>query len=183
MRLGDLKRLLSGLTILWFWDPFPRVPIWKRDFGCSKLQVLHEALLAWAAVWEAFMLGKRTPSMLCHRERLRFEWRDRVFVWSTNGSSVSYVVCCRDLGREKLCCVSCACYSWKGSALWALWNKRDRGVQLVTSFHVNLEVFWDHQQSKLFLPLTHWENIGPMLSVPEWRSTPWAQTMHLSWIV
>lgn len=45
-------------------------------------------------------------------------------------------------------------------------GERGRGVQLATSSHVGLEVFWDHQQRKLSLPMTHWKNTESMLSTP-----------------
>lgn len=60
--------------------------------------------------------------------------------------------------------VACSCYSWKNSALRVPYSKRGKGVQQATSFYVDLEVFWDHQQRNL--PVTDYKNTGSALSTP-----------------
>lgn len=123
--------------------------------------------------WEAFILGKQAVSTaMPQRETESSVRREGVSVCNMNVASLKHAVWCRDLGRGRLCCVACACHSWKSTALRVLYNGRGRGVQLATSFHVDLEVFWDHQQSKLSLPVTHWKNIGSMLSTPWVRIYP-----------
>lgn len=111
------------------------------------------------------MLGKQAVSTAVP-QREAWSWiREGVSACSMNWAIMGHAVWCRNLGRERLCCAACARYSWKSTPLWVLYNKRGRGVQLATRFNVDLEVFWDHQQIKVSLPMTHWKNIGYILSI------------------
>lgn len=95
VRLGDLKRLLPTYTILWFWDPLPRVPTWKRKLGCSKTAEVPDALLPVLGAWEGSCVlekhwcwGSRQRVLPCHRGRLRAEWEESLCLQHEGGMCV-----------------------------------------------------------------------------------------------
>lgn len=96
-----------------------------------------------------FEMSKRGGFFLQH------EWDKHEVCWVVQGFGKGETVLC------SLCSLLMEEHS-----IVSVYNKEGRGVQLATRFHVDLEVFWDHQQRKLSLPLTHWKNIGSMLPIP-----------------
>lgn len=113
VRLGDLKKLLPTFTILWFWDPLPRVPTRKRKLGCSKTAEAPDALLPVLGAWEGSCVlekhwcwGSRQWVLPCHRGRLRAEWEESLSA------------------------------AWKGHVCGAgIWEGRDGAVWLVLGTH------------------------------------------------
>lgn len=127
--------------------------------------------------------GSRRRVLLCRGGKLQAAWEKKEFTSAAWVGQAWGMLCGAGIweGRDRA--------AWGvritrgGSLHGALYNRRGRGVQLAAKFRVNLEVLWGHQQRNCPCLWPTGRIQALCYRELEWGSTPWAQTVYVSWIV